>query len=535
MEMDRVRLPDLETVTEIPPSSSSGDDDGVPIVAVAMAEGLNSVGITTVSDTSAIVSVRSLPAESDAGATSAVTEETTDNNRGRRDNDTVNVPEDNGAEPMLSNYTAEGERATSSDVVISASSDLESIEPEEAMAFNLQALDESVKLVIRVLYDRFDRLLLLALSCFLMGLSTGFVPYCESFPLMLIMRFLAGLGCGGLDTGGNADIVAIWGAEGRPFIQAWHACFGFGGIIAPLVTEPFLSKKFEVISKLNVTGANTTETSTVYGKTSIHYSYLISMFVICSGGIPFLMIFVRNKCSKKTRDMVAPRLNQKRPDKLSLWLKAFLCILLSLLSLVYCAVEDTFSGFLATFCVDYLKWDKGISSFATSLHWVGFSIGRFMGIFLVVFFRPVQLMCSYLIFLILAFIAFTVCSVTLTEIGVWIFIPFAGFSMSVIFPCIFMWTEESILKVTGKISSMLLVAASSGLLINPLIVGYLMQNISPVAFVFVLLTECFLCFGTFLLIFLLVKKFIKNPPSSADTEIVVSPSTEMQPFTANSD
>ncbi|KAH3718200.1 hypothetical protein DPMN_060999 [Dreissena polymorpha] len=386
-----------------------------------------------------------------------------------------------------------------------------------------------------VLYDRFDRLLLLALSCFLMGLSTGFVPYCESFPLMLIMRFLAGLGCGGLDTGGNADIVAIWGAEGRPFIQAWHACFGFGGIIAPLVTEPFLSKKFEVISKLNVTGANTTETSTVYGKTSIHYSYLISMFVICSGGIPFLMIFVRNKCSKKTRDMVAPRLNQKRPDKLSLWLKAFLCILLSLLSLVYCAVEDTFSGFLATFCVDYLKWDKGISSFATSLHWVGFSIGRFMGIFLVVFFRPVQLMCSYLIFLILAFIAFTVCSVTLTEIGVWIFIPFAGFSMSVIFPCIFMWTEESILKVTGKISSMLLVAASSGLLINPLIVGYLMQNISPVAFVFVLLTECFLCFGTFLLIFLLVKKFIKNPPSSADTEIVVSPSTEMQPFTANSD
>ncbi|KAH3718201.1 hypothetical protein DPMN_061000 [Dreissena polymorpha] len=92
-----------------------------------MAEGLNSVGITTVSDTSAIVSVRSLPAESDAGATSAVTEETTDNNRGRRDNDTVNVPEDNGAEPMLSNYTAEGERATSSDVVISASSDLGTI------------------------------------------------------------------------------------------------------------------------------------------------------------------------------------------------------------------------------------------------------------------------------------------------------------------------------------------------------------------------------------------------------------------------
>ncbi|KAH3886462.1 hypothetical protein DPMN_010472 [Dreissena polymorpha] len=58
-----------------------------------MAEGLNSVSFTTVNDTSAIVSARSLPAESDAGATSAVTEKNTDSNPGRRDNDTVNVPE----------------------------------------------------------------------------------------------------------------------------------------------------------------------------------------------------------------------------------------------------------------------------------------------------------------------------------------------------------------------------------------------------------------------------------------------------------
>ena len=92
-----------------------------------MAEGLNSVGITTVNDASDIVSARSLPAESDAGASSAVTEENTDSNPGRRDNDTVNVPEDNDAEPVLSNDTAEGERATSSGVAISASSDLGSI------------------------------------------------------------------------------------------------------------------------------------------------------------------------------------------------------------------------------------------------------------------------------------------------------------------------------------------------------------------------------------------------------------------------
>ncbi|KAH3769581.1 hypothetical protein DPMN_170854 [Dreissena polymorpha] len=121
------RLPDLETITEIPPPSSSDDDDGVPNVAVAMAEGHNSVGITTVNDTSAIVSARSLPAESDTGASSALTEENTNSKSGRRDNDTVNILKDYDAEPMLLNDTGEGECATSSSVVISASSDLGSI------------------------------------------------------------------------------------------------------------------------------------------------------------------------------------------------------------------------------------------------------------------------------------------------------------------------------------------------------------------------------------------------------------------------
>ncbi|KAH3718210.1 hypothetical protein DPMN_061009 [Dreissena polymorpha] len=43
-----------------------------------------------------------------------------------------------------------------------------------------------------------------------MGLSTGFVPYCESFPLMLTMRFLAGLGAGGLDTGVVCVFSPFW-------------------------------------------------------------------------------------------------------------------------------------------------------------------------------------------------------------------------------------------------------------------------------------------------------------------------------------
>jgi len=49
-------------------------------------------------------------------------------------------------------------------------------------------------------------------------------------------------------------MVSIWDAEGQPYMQAMHAMFAFGGIISPLVTEPFLSKKMET----NVTVGNMT-------------------------------------------------------------------------------------------------------------------------------------------------------------------------------------------------------------------------------------------------------------------------------------
>ena len=43
--------------------------------------------------------------------------------------------------------------------------------------------------------------------------------------------------------GGNADVVSIWDEEGRPYMQFVHFCFAFGGILSPLMSEPFFAKK----------------------------------------------------------------------------------------------------------------------------------------------------------------------------------------------------------------------------------------------------------------------------------------------------
>jgi hypothetical protein len=39
----------------------------------------------------------------------------------------------------------------------------------------------------------------------------------------------------------NTEIVRIWGKEGEMAMQFLHFNFAFGGVIGPLVTEPFLT------------------------------------------------------------------------------------------------------------------------------------------------------------------------------------------------------------------------------------------------------------------------------------------------------
>lgn len=275
------------------------------------------------------------------------------------------------------------------------------------------------------------------------------------------------------------------------------------------------------MTTISTNSSNSTPCQKVYGKTYIHYSYLISFIILFSCALPFFVMYFKILLKKKPRIMAADKSEIPRPEKLSLKLKVVFLILLFCFMMTYCAVEDTFAGFLATFCINHLKWTKGTSSFATSTFWASFSVGRFSGIFLIRFFKPVQLLCTYCIFLVSAFVGLLIVSFTYTEGLVWVFVALAGFSMSIVFPCIFTWTEESILKVTGRISSMLLIAASSGLMLNPLFLGFLMGNFTPMWFVYLLLAECLLCFSVFLTIYVLVRRFVNFPMEPRSSEVVI--------------
>ncbi|XP_053374264.1 sodium-dependent glucose transporter 1-like [Mercenaria mercenaria] len=272
-----------------------------------------------------------------------------------------------------------------------------------------------------ILYDRFNKVLLIAFYAVVLSVFTGLVPWCQWFSVMMVVKFICGLAAGGLDTGGNADIISIWGVKGGSYMQALHFSFGIGGIASPVATEPFLAKTIcqadgEQSSKANKTLNETFYNSTdkticvqTYGTSYVHFAYLITFFVVLSSSVPFFIMNI--KWTENNQDGRGADINGlPRPNPLPIKQKLLILALLFLIFFTYCAVEDTFFGYLATFCINYLQWNSSISSYATSLFWTSYSIGRFSGIFLIKYFRPVQLLFAFLVLLILSFVGFLTAS-----------------------------------------------------------------------------------------------------------------------------
>ncbi|XP_050410171.1 sodium-dependent glucose transporter 1B isoform X2 [Patella vulgata] len=414
-------------------------------------------------------------------------------------------------------------------------------------------------LISGVLYDRFNKTLLLGLCVILMAVTVGLLPLCSPYGLMLFISWANAFFMGGMDTGGNAHLVSLWGNdEGRPYMQAVHFSFAFGGVISPLVTAPFLvpnteerstnssSTTFTDVTTLsstvvlnttlldyNITNDNSTlgnniTTITEPIETKLIYAYIISGILTLLSAIPFMVIYCRYKSQKMKKNQ--PKKKDENGVTRDLPWKYYIMtiILLNLFYLTYCAVEDTFAAYLLTFVVMQLKWTKAQGTQITSVYWAAFAVSRFSGIFIIRCLRPILMLFICIAGLILCLIGFLLCSHYQIHIGIWIFAVLVGLSMSVIFPTGFSWAQENLLQITGKITSFILIAASAGTMTNPIIMGYLMKKISPMWYCYLLVGESILCLVVFVVL-LSVSKFVLVNKRIIKSITIEVESTETEP------
>ncbi|XP_046566541.1 sodium-dependent glucose transporter 1-like [Haliotis rubra] len=95
---------------------------------------------------------------------------------------------------------------------------------------------------------------------------------------------------------------------------------------------------------------------------------------------------------------------------------------------------------------------------------------------------------------------------------------FLGIFKTGVFPAMLTWIEKDFVELSGKIMSVIFIAVGLGGMVNPQIIGHLMQVYSPLWYNYVLTIESVLLFLSFLMLVWLVKKVLsKHHLSYTDT------------------
>jgi fucose permease len=167
---------------------------------------------------------------------------------------------------------------------------------------------------------------------------------------------------------------------------------------------------------------------------------------------------------------------------------------------VYCALEDTLTWFFTAFAFQHLGWSKTSGAQATFLYWACFALCRFSGIFVAKCVHRARLAAVSLVFLVLSYLALVVFSWYGVNVGVWVSIALIGAAMAPIFAATFMWMDAELVRTTGPVTGATMIAMSAGAMVNPIILGFLMTEVSPMCYTYLLFGEACLCLLTFLIL-----------------------------------
>ncbi|KAK3595385.1 hypothetical protein CHS0354_008815 [Potamilus streckersoni] len=397
-------------------------------------------------------------------------------------------------------------------------------------------------LVSGILFDKYDRLLLLFFSIFGIALTTSAWTWSIYFEAMAVIRFLDGMFCGSLDTGGNTEVSSLWREEGRPYMQALHFTFALGGVIAPMVTELFMTQKnFTQLQKkkpmivedlyflpneanksyVNDTGVsmtlgimdtfvvipNATDPTLDKSDTNIRYSFVVSGCLALLASIPFIVMYFKYLRRLVLMDKPKPEIEENKLHGGQILALA----VIALIFFCYYSIVESFGGYIMMFCISELEFTKKLGSLATSVFWAAFGVGRFFGIFVIRCLSPNTMLISYSVFVICSILGLTLACVYKVFFLIWIFVILFGFSTSVIFPTLFTFTEEKVQHVNGKISSLFLISSSVGMMIHPIFLGYMMEMYTPLWLLYVLTAESILCLFLLAVLLFVCKTCVNKP------------------------
>lgn len=304
-------------------------------------------------------------------------------------------------------------------------------------------------------YDRFPGHRLMMVSAVLTALIVALLPFINSLSILFFIFLLSGLARGVMILGTNTLPLWIYGEKSASIMNALAGFFGAGSIVGPLVVAQVL--------KL------TDQTDWVFWLSALGFLLLAPMALL----IPSPPI--RKEPVSNPSSVAAHTINENKQ----------IILLLAIFLVFYVGAEVGLGSWITTYAKAQLPVSQASKAFRlTSAFWIAIMGGRFLSVLLGRWISTEKLLILDLVGMIGSLI------VLIFADGHWTVLFAAtftlGLSMASTFPLVFALAEE-VMDVTGKISSTLFIGASTGSIIFPLLMGRLIEFVSPVSLMITLL------------------------------------------------
>ncbi|XP_033761589.1 sodium-dependent glucose transporter 1-like [Pecten maximus] len=416
-----------------------------------------------------------------------------------------------------------------------------------------------------ILHDRVNRKLMFSASLFIWSIVIAGIPWCSIFEAMLCGYILIGILQGILDTGGNTEMLRVWEKRGREAILKMNLIFAVGSVIAPLVVAPFLMDPPRGGNALNYTANSshqaelTQNMSSISANQQLIYSYEeghssetaipisnysnsinkgnlsdydflgnlfeskseiyipFSLSAALSLVASFMYILSYALYSKERTRQTKKGHKQRKARKLPPPIKLCTLTLLNALFFFYCGIDEAYTAFLPTYCVEQFHWSKQEGAFLASLVFISILVARVLTVIFERWIDTLIIIGINFIVMFMSILGLLIVSLYDFDTGVWFLSPLYGFAKSCLFALLLSWCNEYITPMTGNISACFFVTATLGCASNPVILGLLMEN-DPVWYCYLFLIEIVVVLVIYILCLFLTKYIVRNYGNTYDAE-----------------
>lgn len=309
-------------------------------------------------------------------------------------------------------------------------------------------------------YDRMRGNTLMAVMFVAMAALLALVPAIPTLSLLFGVILLFGIAEGAVGVGGNALLVWVHQSRVPPFMTALHFFFGVGGMLAPFIV-----------------------TSTLPMQNSMAISY----FILAGLMLP-VAAFVWRVPSPQSQQIVEANSN---PESI----KYKLVLLIAFLLCLDIGVEVGYGNLISSYVVMMNLGGNDTANNVAAWFWGALTAGRLLGVPIAARLRPRTILLADIIGCFISLGIAIVYPTSLTAIT--ITSVCLGLSLASIYPTALVFAERR-MKITGQVTSFLLVGGNFGGMIVPVLIGRLFNPLGPPVMMWVLLVDVLLALLVYL-------------------------------------